>query len=260
MKKKLSDIVRRFNTERLDGAFDEPELDESSRLDTGVDLPGGLTSVLAELKAEVVDEDVPLYAADVLRQMDELPDNIKAKLMGSEGYLKRLLYRATHDSFLHVLNRYSFDEDIVELIDRRLPFAMGVVDIDGFKRFNDMYGHDRGDIVLIRLAETAKQVVTRNRGKVYRIGGETLGVIVPEADRRRGYRILDSLRRTVEASDLTEHRNCNPDGRYESYASLRERITVSAGVVAVDKIAADFGIQSRILAKGVIYAADNALY
>ncbi|MBW2964860.1 hypothetical protein KY363_05380 [Candidatus Woesearchaeota archaeon] len=49
-KPKLSDIVRRFNTERLDGAFDEPELDESSRLETGMDLPFGLTSVLADLK------------------------------------------------------------------------------------------------------------------------------------------------------------------------------------------------------------------
>ncbi|MBW2964861.1 hypothetical protein KY363_05385 [Candidatus Woesearchaeota archaeon] len=56
-KPKLSDIVRRFNTERLDGAFEEPKLDESSRLETGVDLPGGLTSVLSDLKKEIQDPD-----------------------------------------------------------------------------------------------------------------------------------------------------------------------------------------------------------
>ena len=64
--------------------------------------------------------------------------------------------------------------------DRRSPLAVGIFDLDGFKSYNDTYGHPAGDALLVRLGSRLAAVVG-DRGSAYRIGGDEFVIITAEA-------------------------------------------------------------------------------
>ncbi|HVV31128.1 MAG TPA: sensor domain-containing diguanylate cyclase [Mycobacteriales bacterium] len=78
------------------------------------------------------------------------------------------------------------------------PLALLMLDLDRFKRVNDLYGHQRGDAVLIELAARMRTVV-REVDIVARYGGEEILLILPETDLAGAElladRVLDSIRR-----------------------------------------------------------------
>ena len=59
------------------------------------------------------------------------------------------------------------------------PLSLLLLDIDNFKKFNDMYGHLEGDVVLVRLGEVIRRCL-RKTDSAYRFGGEEFTVILPE--------------------------------------------------------------------------------
>ena len=59
-----------------------------------------------------------------------------------------------------------------------------LVDADGFKDINDQYGHDIGDKVLIRIAETLERYFKEDYAFVFRIGGDEFAVLIENADER----------------------------------------------------------------------------
>lgn len=58
-----------------------------------------------------------------------------------------------HDGLTGLYNRYRFKELVEEQIANKIPGAFVILDMDNFKKVNDMYGHQRGDAVLIKLAD-----------------------------------------------------------------------------------------------------------
>ncbi|HYO78139.1 MAG TPA: diguanylate cyclase [Thermoanaerobaculia bacterium] len=95
-------------------------------------------------------------------------------------------------------------------------FSMLALDIDHFKRINDAYGHDAGDVVLRRVAETC-QTMLRQHDKMGRTGGEEFMVVLPDTDAGRAADVAERLRVAVEVTDF----NDISDGL---------RITISIGV------------------------------
>lgn len=86
-----------------------------------------------------------------------------------------------HDALLPIASRKFFDADIVQGFsesDHSEPLAIMLIDIDYFKAVNDTHGHQIGDEVLVKVAETIKRVVGL-KGKAYRYGGEELVALVP---------------------------------------------------------------------------------
>ena len=82
------------------------------------------------------------------------------------------------DPLLNILNRRGFERALIRTLDYvkryRAPAALLYLDLDGFKRINDAYGHAAGDAVL----KTVASILARNvRGSdvVARLGGEKLG-------------------------------------------------------------------------------------
>ncbi|WP_254424050.1 diguanylate cyclase [Thalassospira marina] len=80
--------------------------------------------------------------------------------------------------------------------------AIALVDLDHFKSVNDTHGHQAGDLVLQTIAGILQSHV-RPFDKVYRYGGEEFLICLPNADMRQTARILERLRRVIEASPVT---------------------------------------------------------
>ncbi|GGE94131.1 diguanylate cyclase [Pseudoalteromonas gelatinilytica] len=110
-----------------------------------------------------------------------------------------LRQEAQTDPLTCLHNRRSLDMQINHLIAQRCPFAVLAIDIDHFKRVNDEFGHDIGDVVLQSLAKILLDV-TRDSDVVARTGGEEFIVIMPRVEAKRAYQLAERLRMRVSES------------------------------------------------------------
>ena len=91
---------------------------------------------------------------------------------------EELTYSATHDSLTGVLNRTAYDAMFPGFDVNSIGLL--IIDIDKFKDFNDIYGHDVGDQVLQRVAQVIRDSF-RSEDYVFRIGGDEFCVIMVHA-------------------------------------------------------------------------------
>lgn len=96
----------------------------------------------------------------------------------------KLIEDAKIDYLTKAFNRKSFNDDVNRYIDLNKkynnPFTLVLLDIDNFKVVNDLFGHDRGDKVLILLTKLFHKAV-RKEDSLYRIGGDEFAVLLPNA-------------------------------------------------------------------------------
>lgn len=107
------------------------------------------------------------------------------------------------------------------------PLSLIAVDLDHFKRINDTYGHDVGDVVLQAFATLARQVL-RDGDVLCRMGGEEFAVLLPDTDREQALRIAERLRVAVATTPARVGRDATEDGTLAYTASLGVTL-VSAG-------------------------------
>ncbi len=102
---------------------------------------------------------------------------------------------AYHDELTGIRGRRAFNESLLSLDQQ---YAIGIVDIDHFKKFNDTYGHDVGDQVLCMVAKRLSQV--GGDGQAFRCGGEEFAIVFRNTSAKEAFEHLDALRRTIENS------------------------------------------------------------
>jgi diguanylate cyclase (GGDEF)-like protein len=102
---------------------------------------------------------------------------------------------AYHDELTGIRGRRAFNESLLSLDQQ---YAIAIVDIDHFKKFNDTYGHDVGDQVLCMVAKRLSQVA--GDGQAFRCGGEEFSIVFRNASAQEAFEHLDSLRQIVERS------------------------------------------------------------
>jgi diguanylate cyclase (GGDEF)-like protein len=145
---------------------------------------------------------------------------------------------ASMDSLTGLFNRYKFSELFVStyktMMQRDSKMSLILLDIDFFKKVNDTYGHNHGDKVLLRVAQTLQQTI-RNIDIVCRWGGEEFVVLLPTASIDNAIAIAEKIRTNIENLEI------EPVGK----------ITISCGVAKV---------QSFDNMKSAIEKADKALY
>lgn len=151
------------------------------------------------------------YHGRLVRQATMVADLFALSL--SNIYLReRLLDQAIHDPLTRLYNRRFLEETlehhVVHAARHQRSIGIIMLDIDYFKRFNDTYGHDGGDAVLVALAEYLRGN-TRGSDITCRFGGEEFIIIMPEtvldAARRRAEQLahgIRSLRVTLQGYDL----------------------------------------------------------
>ncbi|MFP5309154.1 MAG: diguanylate cyclase [Actinomycetes bacterium] len=96
---------------------------------------------------------------------------------------ERAEHRATHDVLTGLANRELFDDRLGRVLARARrhpePFAVLLVDLDGFKQVNDARGHAAGDAVLVAVARRLRRGI-RGADTAARLGGDEFAVIVEE--------------------------------------------------------------------------------
>jgi len=141
------------------------------------------------------------------------------------------------DALTCIPNRRAFNERIEEEAARARrtgePFSLLLADIDGFKAYNDDFGHQAGDEALFVVAQVL-QGGARPYDHVARYGGEEFAVILPMTNLAAAHGIAERLRLAVAAAEIP-HR----------------RLTLSIGVA---------GMTAQFDAKELIRVADRALY
>lgn len=153
---------------------------------------------------------------------------------------------AERDGLTGLYNRRRYDRDVEKLWRQsrreQTQLTLLLIDIDHFKAFNDLYGHQVGDDALKRVAEVIAGCAQRPLDFAARFGGEEFALVLygPAQDAGRG--IAESLRRGVEAMAIP-HAESTTGGL----------LTVSVGVAIVSPG------NERSLA-GAIQLADECLY
>ncbi len=100
---------------------------------------------------------------------------------------------AYHDELTGIRGRRSFNESLLSLDQQ---YAIAIVDIDHFKKFNDSYGHDVGDQVLCMVASHLAHA--GGDGQAYRCGGEEFALIFRNTSAREALVHLENLRQVIE--------------------------------------------------------------
>ena len=101
-------------------------------------------------------------------------------------------HRTFHDRLRAELTRASAEHDTVALV---------LLDLDDFKKVNDVYGHGVGDQVLIQLADVLRASV-RGTDSVCRVGGEEFAVVLPSGDVANAVALAERLGEQLAALDI----------------------------------------------------------
>lgn len=158
-------------------------------------------------------------------------------------HIEELTEYANIDGLTEIYNHRYFYEVLGQEFEackaNSLPISLIMMDIDYFKNYNDMYGHQQGDVVLKTIASLLKQNCRNNL--VFRYGGEEFCVILPRIGQEEAIKIADRFRQAIYDYEFegAEHM---PDGH----------ITVSIGISEL------YHKDDRI--KDIIGRADDALY
>jgi diguanylate cyclase (GGDEF)-like protein/PAS domain S-box-containing protein len=127
------------------------------------------------------------------------------KILQLQKELEVLSYR---DPLTGIANRRMFDTMLdVEWGKARAlgqPLSLLVVDIDFFKRYNDRYGHPRGDDCLKRVARMLDEAASRTRDLCARMGGEEFVLLLPNTDEDAALTVAERCRRLL-AREAIEH-------------------------------------------------------
>lgn len=116
-------------------------------------------------------------------------------------HINELKYIATRDYLTGLYNRRHFFEVGEKLFNRasksQKNLAVGIMDIDFFKKVNDTYGHDVGDIVLKRMGELLASSF-RPSDLVARMGGEEFCLLLPNISNDQAFTAFEGLRTKIE--------------------------------------------------------------
>ena len=200
---------------------------------------------------------MPLYYRDSVRLLGivEFEGNLVCRASGINGLQGNLFtahaammaasqisYALTHrmDAITDLSKVVDYEKDfklgISELAENRIKSLHHVMmDVDDFKKFNDKYGHDIGDLVLRSVAETIKESV-RTHDVAYRVGGEEFGILLRDVTDNEALAIAERVRSNVEKKKVGTP--AGPPG-----------VTVSMGILRVNDALSRTRIAGNFTAK-----------
>ncbi|MCL2763849.1 MAG: diguanylate cyclase [Treponema sp.] len=224
-------------------------------------------AVLDILKSSERTKDIPVIFITSLQGDD---NEAKGLLMGASDYITKpfspviVLLRlrnqiklleqmraieklSMHDHLTELPNRRSFEERINTEWNRAIrdksPVSILMIDVDLFKRYNDNYGHQQGDVVLKTIAKCFIEELKRPGDFAARWGGEEFIVLLPCTVMPGALDVAERIRRRIEEVKIP----CSDNDK------LAEKVTVSIGAYTREQ-------NQECTINEFITRADTALY
>lgn len=159
---------------------------------------------------------------------------------------KQLMQYAVIDGLTLIANRRRFDEFLQQEYNRCLrqnfPISLILADVDYFKRYNDHYGHLKGDEVLKMVSHALQQVVRRPSDLVARYGGEEFGIVLGNTQLDAAKQIAEKALNVVKDINIVHEKS-----------EVYKVITLSIGLATVTP-------SREFILQDLIKAADEQLY
>jgi diguanylate cyclase len=163
---------------------------------------------LAGVVKELVDETRSVQSAvqdthEQLRTEHAQAEALQTRVRELEAELQRLSTEVSTDQLTEIANRrgliQAFEVEHARMLRQGGELAVGLLDIDNFKKLNDTLGHQTGDEALKFLANHVKQAL-RPMDTVARYGGEEFVVLLPQTTTEEASVVLTRLQRTLTAN------------------------------------------------------------
>lgn len=159
---------------------------------------------------------------------------------------RRLDALSNQDGLLKIANRRQFDKSLDSEWRRSMrdkePLSLLMIDVDHFKKYNDHYGHQAGDVCLQTIARIASDTLRREGDLLARYGGEEIAAILPGTPHENALAVAEKLRKAI--ADLHIAHAASP---------IADHVTVSIGAATLTPTA---GTKPDLL----VGAADRGLY
>ena len=193
----------------------------------------------------------------VARQMLSIWENaalnraLGARADELQALLRETRQIARRDQLTGLANRLALMEDIEAEIGRARRYGhhvgLALLDVDGFKKFNDTFGHVKGDRLLKTIAQVM-QLAVRETDRLYRYGGDEFILVMPETETYDGASVIERLQRAVtKTASAVSGKNAPPFA-----------VSVSAGMASFPTDGSDVDDLIRTADRG-LYAAKSAL-
>lgn len=202
--------------------------------------------VLKQLKEDRTTQDIPVV---IITGLDNDQDEEKGLILGAVDYIRkpfnRLLVKARVNTQMQIvrqvqaIEKLSFFDALTDLLNRRkfdyhmeyewrrairkqTLIGLMMMDLDGFKKYNDHYGHMQGDVMLKAVASVLKNTLHRPTDIKCRWGGEEFAVLIPETTPEGFLMMAEKIRAEIEQLEV-------------SYAVTNEitKITASIGATCM---------------------------
>ncbi len=149
------------------------------------------------------------------------------------------------DGLTNIYNRRYFDEIFPKIINnakrKNELVAFLFMDIDHFKQYNDNYGHQKGDTVLIEVAKCLKESLNRSSDFTFRLGGEEFAIVYQADTKEKAIEFANTIKNNIENLKIKHEFN-----------SASSYITESMGLICKNA--------NDIIVDEVYKEADNLLY
>lgn len=146
--------------------------------------------------------------------------------------IKSIKKLSQRDGLTNIYNRRQFNKVYKKLISKNKKFSCIMLDIDYFKRINDIHGHKAGDEVIMGVCNEIKEILDSD-SSFYRYGGEEFAIIIKNKEKKDVITLAEKAR--IKVQNLTWNQDIN--------------VTISLGIA--------FNIDSR---NNIIEIADKNLY
>lgn len=159
---------------------------------------------------------------------------------------EKLMEYSKTDALTSLANRRSFDEYLSQERARAMrekwDLSLVILDIDFFKKYNDGYGHLKGDECLKKVAQVFQSTVKRAIDMVARYGGEEFAIILPSTNPQGALVVAEQLRRAILEAEIPHE-----------FSQVGPYVTISVGVATMMP-------GENMDVEKLIVLADEALY
>lgn len=162
---------------------------------------------------------------------------------------KRIYELSITDGLTSLYNRRYFNDMAKSIMDKTVRnnqvFGFILLDVDNFKKYNDNYGHQEGDNVLISISNSLKESFKRSDDLIFRLGGEEFGILINTKKEEDILTLATKAKESIEALKI-EHKGNVP--------SLVVTASFGVVIILVDNLTVDHKLDF------IYKKADDKLY